>query len=216
VILVTSPAPADGKSTVASSLAIAMAQADQSVLLIDADFRRPSQHTIFDLPNEDGLSMAMSERRFPDVEILPSGIESLNILPCGPPPPNPVELINNGFFAKLLDDLRGRYDKIIIDSAPVMPVADSRILASLADATILVLRAGKSTRRPSLGARNELWRVRAQRIGVVVNAAPDDKRGGYGYGYGYSGYGYNSELPARNGRTSFALRTRAEVSAESD
>ncbi|HJQ81667.1 MAG TPA: hypothetical protein VJ828_17015, partial [Lacipirellulaceae bacterium] len=81
-----------------------------------------------------------------------------------------------------------RYDRIVIDSPPVMPVADARVIAALGDATILVLRAERSTRRMSLAARNELWRVRATRIGVVVNGVPIRKQGHYGSGYGY-GYG---------------------------
>ena len=87
-------------------------------------------------------------------------------------PNNPVELLNNGFFADMLNKLKEKYDRIIIDSPPVMPVADARVIAALGDATLLVLRAERATRRLGLAARNELWRVRATRIGVVVNGVP--------------------------------------------
>jgi Mrp family chromosome partitioning ATPase len=136
-------------------------------------------------------------------------VDGLDLLPCGPLPANPVELLNNGFFAEVLDKLRERYDRIIIDSPPVMPVADARVIAALGDATILVLRAERSTRRISLAARNELWRVRATRIGVVVNGVPVRKQGHYGSGYGsgygeygYLSYGYGDEESAEDGRPS--------------
>jgi succinoglycan biosynthesis transport protein ExoP len=190
-IAVTSPSPGDGKSTVASNLAIAMAQADQRVLLIDADLRKPTQHLIFEIDATRGLGSVLSDRRPVQEAIVPSGVPSLDVLPCGPLPSNPVELLNNGFFAELLDELKQRYDKIIIDSPPVMPVADARVIAAVADSTLLVLRAERSTRRISVGARNELWRVRAKRLGLVVNGVPLRKQGSYGYGYGY-GYGQNS------------------------
>jgi capsular exopolysaccharide synthesis family protein len=206
-IVVTSPSPGDGKSTVASNLAIALAQADQRVLLVDADLRKPTQHLIFETSAARGLGSVLTDRRPVEEAIIPNVLESLDLLPCGPLPSNPVELLNNGFFADLLDKLRERYDRIIIDSPPVMPVADARVNAALGDATILVLRAERSTRRVSLAARNELWRVRATRIGVVVNGVPVRKQGhygsGYGYGYGeygYMTYGYGDDDSAENGR----------------
>jgi polysaccharide biosynthesis transport protein len=194
VIVVTSPSPGDGKSTVASNLAIAMAQADQRVLLIDADLRKPKQHVVFDVSPTLGLGSVLTDRRPVEEAIIPNVVESLDLLPCGTLPSNPVELLNNGFFAELLSKLKERYDRIVIDSPPVMPVADARVIAALGGATLLVLRAERSTRRLAQAARNELWRVRATRIGVVVNGIPQRRRasygGGYGYGYGYGDYGY--------------------------
>jgi succinoglycan biosynthesis transport protein ExoP len=189
-LCVTSPSPGDGKSTVASNLAIAMAQADQRVLLIDADMRKPTQHLIFEVDPPHGLSSVLSNRHPVEDLILPTGIDMLDILPCGALPANPVELLNNGFFAELLEKLKGRYDKIVVDSPPVMPVADARVIAAVADSTLLVLRAERSARRLSQAARNELWRVRAKRIGVVVNGVPSGRNHSYGYGYGYGDYGY--------------------------
>jgi capsular exopolysaccharide synthesis family protein len=195
---VTSPSPGDGKSTVASNLAIAMAQAGQRVLLVDADLRKPTQHKIFEVNPERGLGSVLADRRPVEEAIIPSVVDSLDFLPCGPCPSNPVELLNNGFFAELLDHLKDRYDKIVIDSPPVMPVADARVIAAMADATILVLRAEHSTRRLSIAARNELWRVRAPRLGLVVNRVPTGKQDSYNYGYGSTGYdsyaAYGGEL----------------------
>jgi succinoglycan biosynthesis transport protein ExoP len=204
-IVITSPSPGDGKSTIASNLAIAMAQADQRVLLIDADLRKPTQHVIYEVSADRGLGSVLTDRRPVAEAIIPNVFNNLDLLPCGPLPNNPVELLNNGFFADMLEKLRDRYDRIIIDAPPVMPLADARVIAALADATLLVLRADQSTRRISLAARNELWRVRATRIGVVVNGVPMRKQGyGYGYGYGHEHYGYISYgddgASAENGR----------------
>lgn len=204
-IVVTSPSPGDGKSTVASNLAIAMAQADQRILLIDADLRKPTQHKIFNVDPGLGLGSVITDRRPVEEAIIPNVYEMLDFLPCGPCPANPVELLNNGFFAEMLAKLRERYDRIIIDSPPVLPVADARVIAALGDSTLLVLRAQRSTRRLSLAARDELWRVRATRIGVVVNGVPLSKQQGYGYNYGdygyvsYGGYG-EGELTNSHGR----------------
>ena len=188
VITITSPSPGDGKSTVVSNLAIAMAQADQRVLLIDADLRKPRQHEIFELEVGHGLSSVLADRRPVADVISKTEVGSLDVLPSGFVPANPVELLNNGYFGELLKELQAKYDKILIDSPPVMPVADARVIAAQSDATILVLRAERSTRRISLAARDELWKVRAQRLGVVVNAVPGRMQGSYGYG-GYGGYG---------------------------
>jgi polysaccharide biosynthesis transport protein len=203
-IVVTSPSPGDGKSTIASNLAIAMAQADQRILLIDADLRKPTQHLIYESPASRGLGSVLADRSPVAEAIIANVVNNLDLLPCGPLPSNPVELLNNGFFADMLEKLRERYDRIIIDAPPVMPLADARVIAALADATLLVLRADKSTRRISLAARNELWRVRATRIGVVVNGVPMRTHGyGYGYGYGYGHEGYvsyeeNGNAPAES------------------
>lgn len=192
ILCVTSPSPGDGKSTVASNLALTMAQADQHVLLVDADMRRPSQHEIFEVSAGHGLSSALTERRPAEELIVPTQLETLDLLPCGVRPVNPVELLNNGYFSELLQKLLEKYDKIVIDAPPIMPVADARVIAAQTDATIIVLRADHSTRRVSLAARDELWKVRAQRIGVVVNAVPGRRQSSYdsGYGYSYGNYGY--------------------------
>lgn len=212
VIAVTSPSPGDGKSTVASNLAIAISQVEGRVLLIDADMRKPVQGEIFGIDTPVGLSSVLAEQRPLAEAILHTDVESLDILPCGKMPSNPVELLNKGGFTQMLEELGKIYDKVIIDSPPVMPVADARVICAASDCTLLVLRAEKATKRLSTGARDELWRVRAQRLGVAVNAVPTRKQGyGYGYGayggqygsYGEVAYGYDDqELDRRNRKTS--------------
>ncbi|MEI8374923.1 MAG: polysaccharide biosynthesis tyrosine autokinase [Planctomycetota bacterium] len=189
-ILVVSPSPGDGKSIVASNLAIAMAQADQSVLLIEADFRKPTQKEIFGLEKTRGFSDVLAQQDALDSVILETPIKGLSLLPCGTIPTNPVEILNGQAFRQALEVLSQRYDKIVIDAPPVVAVADSRVLGALCDVTLLVLRAEKSTRRHSLGARDELLSVGARILGVVVNSVPSGK-GRYAYGYyGYGHYGY--------------------------
>ncbi|MEM7679188.1 MAG: polysaccharide biosynthesis tyrosine autokinase, partial [Myxococcota bacterium] len=208
VFVVTSPAPGDGKSTVASNLAITMAQANQRVLMIDADLRKPTQTEIFDVRADIGLSAVLTGDQAPEEVIAPSGVPSLDILPCGKRPSNPVELLNNGVLPEALRNLSEHYDKIVIDSPPVMPVADARIIAAMADCALLVLRADRSTRRLSVAARDELLKVRTQRLGVVVNAAPLH-RSGYGYGYGaYGAYGEYGQSPMAEDESSKPRKPR--------
>ncbi len=198
-ILVTSPAPGDGKSTLASNLAIAMAQAGQKTLVIDADLRKPRQQDIFQVDKEKGLSGVLAGTQTVNEAIQPGPVSGLDILPCGPETPNPSEILNSDVFEKNLEELSGRYDRIIIDSPPVTPVADSQILAAISDITILVLRAEKSTRRQSQAARESLLSVGGRLLGAVVNDVPR-KGGRYGYyskyghygRYGHYGYYYGS------------------------
>ena len=185
-ILITSPAPGDGKSTLVSNLAITMAQAGQRTLILDADFRKPMQRSIFEIDSEKGLSSSLAGTITLDEAIQPCPVEGLDLLSCGPEVPNPSEILNSDAFAALLADLSQRYDRIVVDSPPVTLVADSQILAAICDVTLLVLRAGKSSRRLSQQARDSLLSVGAHILGVIVNDVPR-KQGRYGY---YSGYGY--------------------------
>ena len=186
-ILVTSPSPGDGKSTTASNLAIAMAQAGQRTLLMDSDFRKPVQHVIFEMDDKQGLSSVLSGQATLDEVLRPSEVAGLDVLRCGPLPPNPSEFINSDAFREMLEELAVKYDRVVIDSPPVMAVSDARILAAGCDITLLVLRAEKSTRKASEQARDGLLAVGGHLLGVVVNDA-HHRREGYGYGY-YGGYG---------------------------
>jgi succinoglycan biosynthesis transport protein ExoP len=203
-ILVTSPSPGDGKSTTASNVAIAMAQAGRRVLLIDCDFRKPMQHRVFGLEDGAGLSNLLALRVRINDAVKSTSTPGLYLLPCGPIPANPSELLSSENFALLLSKLQDKFHHIVIDSPPVMPVADARILGAFCDMTVLVLRAGKSTRRMSVQACDSLLSVGSRILGVVVNDVPRG-RGRYGYtSYGYSGYGYGN----RYGKPSYALESR--------
>lgn len=199
-ILITSPDAGDGKTTVVSNLAIAMAQAGQKTLVIDGDFRKPMQHHVFEIDNEKGLSSMLAGAHTEDGAIRPGPVAGLDLLPRGPEVPNPAEILNSKIFAEMLKNLSKQYDRIIIDSPPVGLVADAQILAAVCDTTLLVLRAEKSTRKHSQQARDSLLSVGGHLLGAVVNNV-SRKHGRYGYyGYGYYGhygryghYGYYGE-----------------------
>jgi capsular exopolysaccharide synthesis family protein len=189
LFVVTSPGPRDGKTTTAISLAITMAQAGARVLLVDTDLRKPRIHKSFGLNSQKGVSTAiMGEATLKDL-IVHSEVPNLDVLPCGPIPPNPAELLHTDRFRQILAECRSKYDKVILDSPPTGPVTDPAIIGSVADGVLLVLRAGHTTRETASHARRHLTDAGARILGLVVNQT-DRKGGRYGYGYGYS-YGGN-------------------------
>ena len=185
-ILVTSPGAVDGKTTLVSNLAIAMAQAGQKTLILDADFRKPMQSNIFEVNGEKGLASVLAGITTLEAAILPTRVKGLELLTCEREVANPSEMLNSETFAETLEHLSNKYDRVIIDSPPVMSVTDAQILAALCNITLLVLRAEKSTRKISQQARDGLLSVGARILGAVVNDV-SRKSGRYGY-YGYYGY----------------------------
>jgi polysaccharide biosynthesis transport protein len=198
-ILITSPAPREGKSTVVANLGIAMAQAGQRTLVLDADFRRPMQHKIFGIERKaKDLSLILAGKMAPEDAIVHTDVENLDVLTCGPDVPNPAEMLNSDRFARLVHTLSSEYDRVLIDSPPVVTVTDSHILGALCHATILVLRAEFSTRRVAAHARDGLVSVGARVLGVVVNDVSDGD-GQYGYYTSY-GHSYRDRGDGGNGR----------------
>jgi capsular exopolysaccharide synthesis family protein len=168
-ILITSPASGDGKSLLASNLAIAVAQSDRRVLLIDANWRHPELHRTFDLSCDIGVTSVVSGSATLREAVQRTKISGLEVLACGPVPLNPADLLNSDAFLDLLQAAGSEYDQVLIDSPPIMPFADARILAASCDATILVLRANKTIRRIAERAREALTSVNANMMGYVVN-----------------------------------------------
>ena len=177
-VLVTSGQPGEGKTTTVVNTAISLAQLGSSVLIIDCDLRKPSTHKVFGLNYTSGLSTYLSRDIEVDGLIHKLQIPNLSLLPCGPIPPNPAELISSERMKNLLQMLTTRYDHILIDSPPLIHVTDPVILSSMVDGVILVVHGGRSTRAITQRARQELASVGAKVFGVVLNNV-DMRREGY-------------------------------------
>lgn len=197
-IMVTSSGPQEGKTTTATSLAITMAGSGNRVLLVDADMRRPRIHRIFGAPNQEGLSsLILGEGKLLDT-VRDTGVENMWVLPCGPIPPNPAELLHTGAFQKLLAEMAGAFDRVIIDSPPVGVVADAVVMSTQVDGTLMVLKAGKTDRDVARQAVRQLVDVKAPVFGAVLNDLDlnDQKYGQYSYYYQY-GYYYGEGKGAK-------------------
>lgn len=200
-LLVTSAGPSEGKTTVACSIAIAMAQAGLKVLLIDCDLRRPRVHRAFGKVNSRGLTSALLDGEAIPDDLVRTDIPNLDVLPAGPIPPNPAEIVHSDRFKALLRGLQEKYDRIVIDSPPVVPVTDAAILATQVDGTVLVVRAFKTSRELAIEGRRALQSVGGRIVGAVLNGVDLDRGYYKQYRYQYykrAGY-YLSEKPERAG-----------------
>ena len=191
-MLFTSATPSEGKTTTATNLAVVLAQSDARVLLIDADLRRPNVHHRFGLTGKLGLTSVLAgTASFEEAVQNIAEVPNLDVLPSGPVPPFPTEMLSSESMRALLDRLGGIYTHIVIDSPPVLSVTDAVILARLSDAVVLVIRHGKSTKHIIKRARDLLLRSGAPMAGLVLNAVDLNSPDYYGY-YGYSGYSYGA------------------------
>ena len=172
-ILVTSSLPGEGKTVTAANLAIAFALEGRRVLLVDADLRKPAVHTLFDVPNTQGLTtMLRSDTVTLESVAHTNEQERLKVLTSGPLPPNPAEMLGSQRMLTVLQRLQANQDVLIIDSPPLRAVTDAAILSAFVDGTLLVIDASKS-RRPAVRlGREALNRVNAQILGVVLNRVP--------------------------------------------
>jgi len=196
-LLVTSAAPAEGKTTVACCIAIAMAQAGRRVALLDCDMRRPRVHRVFNLTNDVGVTTALiNEDSVLDI-IRPTSVPNLSVITTGPIPPNPAEILHSDTFGRLLKALSDQFDHVVVDSPPVAPVTDAAILSTRVDATILVLRAFQTSKELARRAVRSLRDVGNHRVGTVLNAVDFDRREyGYYQYYYYRREGYSAEPAA--------------------
>lgn len=181
-VLVTSPYAQDGKSTVAANLAVATAQAGRKTLLIESDLRRPRVHDFLGVPQTPGITDVLVGRARLGAVIRPTRVRGLAVLPVGPLPPNPAELLGSRKMADLIAQTRALADVVILDSPPALPVADPTVLAPLVDGLILVLRAGVTHRERAREALATFERLGVRVLGGVLNAAPTSS-GYYRYYY---------------------------------
>jgi capsular exopolysaccharide synthesis family protein len=188
-LLVSSAAPSEGKTTVACSIAIGLAQGGQRVCIVDADLRRPRLHRIFDRVGDAGLTSALvGEATLAEVA-KPTIVPNLWSIPAGPLPPNPADLLQSERFRKVIQELRDRFDRVVIDSPPLVAVTDSAIISTLVDGVVFVVRAFQTGKHVSAQGLRALRDVEAPIVGAVLNAV-DLNRHEYNY---YHYYYYKRE-----------------------
>jgi len=169
VMTFTSAFPQEGKSTTTSNMAVSFSQLGEKVLLVDADLRKPRVHRIFKVRNIQGLSNILTGRVQPKDAIVKTFVDNLWVLPSGPIPPNPAELLNSPRMRQLVAQLKENFKYVFIDSPPMLFVSDAALLSSLSDCTIIVLRPEKAHRKPFLNAISEIRKAKSKIIGVIFN-----------------------------------------------
>jgi len=197
-IIVTSPNPGEGKSTVTSSLAHAFAKAGQPTVLIDADLRRPTIAKIFGIDSGVGLSQVLSGQVGIEEAIQRFHESELYVVPAGRIPPNPSELLGSAKMRKLIEELAREY-LVLIDAPPLLPVTDGSLLSTSVDGAILVTKVGSTRRDQAEGAKAMIDKVQGNVLGAVMNMAPAKGIGSQYYGFGYGGY--RSEYKSYYGRS---------------
>jgi capsular exopolysaccharide synthesis family protein len=189
IIQVTSSLPGEGKTTTATNLAVVLAQAGRSVALVDGDLRKPRIHEVFVVPPTPGLTDALLGE---PLDMVVNNLEDgLHVVAAGTIPPNPSEMLSSARVATFLGDLADRYEYVVVDTAPVLPVADAVALSRAVHGVLVVAQSRRVSRGEISECLARLERVGAPVFGLVLNRASGSgsRTGGYGYGYGYA-YGY--------------------------
>lgn len=182
-LLVTSSGPGEGKSTTTANLAVVYAEAGKKVLLVDADLRKPTVHYTFRLDNLTGLSNVLVGENTLDEAANRTDIENLDVISCGPIPPNPSELLASRKMEQFISEATESYDLVIFDTPPVLAVTDAQILANMVDGSILVVRSKQTELESATKAKDVLEPARAKLLGTVLNGR--EKQGSnYYYYYG--------------------------------
>ncbi len=198
-LTISSPRPREGKSTTTIYIGTTMAQSGQRVLIVDADLRRPRLHKAMNVSRELGLTTVLLGEATLDDAIKTTDVPGLFVLPAGPKPPNPAELLLTDRFKALLEQMEGKFDRILLDSPPLLAVSDPVVLSRLSDGVLLVLQSGSTRIEDALLSVRTLRGVDAPVLGVILNDIDlDNRRYGYGskyYGYG-STYGYGEDARA--------------------
>lgn len=191
VVMFTSSTMSEGKSTVSANVAVTWAQAGKKVLLIDADLRRPTVHATFRKLNLDGVTTVLTGKSKPDEVAEETFVDNLSIIPSGPIPPNPSELLNSKRMSDLLDWARENFDIVVLDAPPVLAVSDVQVLVPKTDGVVIVTKIGQTQKSDLRRTVEVLKLAKAKILGSVERVKA--RRGDKGYGYGY-GYGYQSNV----------------------
>lgn len=213
-LLFTSSNPREGKSTVVANLGVMFARGGKRTLIIDFDLRKPSQELIFGFSGKKGMTDVLVGQVALDDVIYPTEQENLFLIPAGTIPPNPAELIGTPLLGEVMKTVRSRFDKVLVDSPPLMPIADTLVLAQKVEATLLVVRSTKTSRQAAEECLEQLKRIQVKILGAVLNAMAIERKwygkaAHYGYYYGY-GYGYGRHGDQEPGSDA-AAEERAKV-----
>lgn len=181
VLLITSAGPGEGKTTTAANLAVAMAQSGSKVIVIGGDLRKPTLHLAFGLRNTVGLTNVLTGNVSWEAALQPTDVDGLYVLPAGPIPPNPAELLASTRMQELLAELKEQCDVVIIDAPPVLAVTDAGVMSRLSDGVLLVISVGVTPRDVAKAAKEQLEQVGARILGMVVNGLSSES--GYYYYY---------------------------------
>ena len=174
-LLVTSAAPDEGKSVTLANLAVTMAQGGRKTILVDCDLRHPRQHEIFGAPDRPGLtSMILDPSGVDEPPLAATSVEGLSLLPAGPLPPNPADLLSSRRMESLISSLKSRADIVLFDAPPIVAVTDAALLASKLDGVLLVVSAGQTKREHAQRAKELLERINVRLVGAVLTNAVVD------------------------------------------
>lgn len=174
-LLITSPGPEEGKSTLLANLAVAIAQGEKRAIMVDCDLRRPSLHKLFGLDHQRGLTtMMLDDKAMNDPPLQETGVPGLQLLASGPLPPSPPDLLGSQRMDRVLAALKERADIVLLDAPPVIAVSDAAILATKVDGVLLVVSSGQTRRDSVQAAKTRLEKVNARLIGAVLMNVPLD------------------------------------------
>jgi polysaccharide biosynthesis transport protein len=170
-LLITSPEPGEGKSTISTNLAFTLAQSGQKVIIVDCDMRLPTQHKLLNLPNNQGLSMVLKQKSNLEEAIQATSVTGVRVLTSGPCPRNPSELLGSPEMSEIVEQLRRHFDMVIFDTPAILQVTDAAVLAPTVDGVLLVINRARSRKEDVREACKQLSDVKAKTIGVVINRA---------------------------------------------
>ncbi len=173
-VLVTSAAAEEGKSTTIANLAVVMAQGGRRTILVDCDLRRPTLHSLFDLPSAPGFSEWMANKDDTSPALAPTGIDGLSLLPAGSPPANPADLLSSRRVETLVAHLKAQADFVLFDAPPLLAVSDAAVLATNVDGAVLVVSAGQTRRDHAQRAKEILEKIHVRIVGAVLANAPKE------------------------------------------
>jgi capsular exopolysaccharide synthesis family protein len=174
-LVITSPAPQEGKSTALANLAVTLAQNGKQTIIVDCDLRRPCQHSIWNVDQEPGLTSTVLDN-LAEPPLLDVGVENLRLVTAGPLAPNPADFLGSALMESLIEKLKAQADFVLFDAPPVLAVTDAALLSSRVDGTLLVIRAGATRREDAERAKELLEQLNVRVVGAVLTNAPVDTR----------------------------------------